>query len=232
MIVRGKKAPQDSVLVGTPGARIATSWQTNNIWLRKVFPLTAVPDQPGLLIHHDEDAEVYINGQPIASLTGWSTEYKVVRIDEEGRTALRTGKNLLAVHCRQTDGGQFIDVHVVDAGNVPKLPRAKRSTRPFQSELITKWGAEVTADNAWTEYPRPQLVRDDWQNLNGHWDYAITPVEQQDVPRKWSGKLLVPYCLESKLGGVQRLLDATEALLVPPHLRLCAVNGCADAAEF
>ena len=197
---------------GTPGARIGTPWTTNNIWLRKTFQLSSVPAKPALLVHHDEDAEIFVNGQQVAALERWSTEYKVVPLDDDGRKALRAGKNVLAVHCRQQNGGQFIDVHIVDAQKVPKLPRPARSTKPFKSELITKWGAEVTADNAWTEYPRPQLMRDSWQNLNGHWDYAITPVDQQTIPSEWAGKILVPYCLESKLGGVQRLLDAAEAL--------------------
>ena len=104
------------------------------------------------------------------------------------------------------------DAHVVDADNVPKLPRPKRPTTPFKSELITKWGEAVTPENAWTEYPRPQLVRDNWTNLNGNWDYAVTAADITTTPDEWVGKILVPYCLESKLGGVQRLLDAEEAL--------------------
>ncbi len=95
----------------------------------------------------------------------------------------------------------------------PVTNQAKTSsTTPFQSDLITSWGADVTAENAWTEYPRPQLRRDQWTNLNGHWDYAVTPITQQTMPAKWAGKILVPFCIESKLGGVQRLLDAQEAL--------------------
>lgn len=39
--------------------------------------------------------------------------------------------------------------------------------------LMTPWGEKVTAENAWREYPRPQLVRDNWTNLNGYWDYSI-----------------------------------------------------------
>jgi hypothetical protein len=194
----------------TPGARVGTVWATNAIWLRKTFDLEAVPAQPALLIHHDEDAEVYLNGQGVAVLKGFTQEYEIVPIEQ--RSALKTGQNVLAVHCRQTRGGQFIDVHVVDAANVPVLPEPKRNTTPFQSELITTWGEAVTAENAWTEYPRPQLVRENWQNLNGYWDYAVTGEDVRQTPEQWQGQILVPYCLESRLGGVQRLLDATEAL--------------------
>jgi len=196
----------------TPGSRVGTTWATNNIWLRKSFSLDQVPAKPALLIHHDEGAEVYINGQQVAALKGYTVEFKVVPLNEDQAKALKTGSNVMAVHCRQTGGGQFIDVHLVDADNLPQLPPAKRDTKPFESELITTWGADVNAENAWTEYPRPQMQRKDWTNLNGDWDYAITPREQVQSPNEWAGKILVPFCLESKLGGVQRLLDATETL--------------------
>ena len=198
--------------VGTPAARIGTVWSTNNIWLRKTFELKEIPAKPALLIHHDENAQIFINGEHIESFDGYITEYKVVPLTKDQRNVLREGKNVMAVHCRQTGGGQFIDVHLVDAENVPELPQPKRSTKPFESELITKWGEELTPENAWTEYPRPQMQRENWTNLNGHWDYAITTAEQNEMPSEWAGKILVPFCLESKLGGVQRLLDASEAL--------------------
>jgi beta-galactosidase/beta-glucuronidase len=207
-----KEAPGGFGTHGTPGARIGTNWSTGSIWLRKEFSLESVPARPALLMHHDEDVEVYLNGRPVAARKGFTTEYIVVPLGEEKREALHEGKNVMAVHCRQTRGGQFIDVHLVDADNVPKLPPATRNTRPFQSELITKWGEEVTPENAWTEYPRPQMQRDNWTNLNGLWDYTITPAKQTDIPKQWNGKILAPFCLESKLGGVQRLLDPTEAL--------------------
>ncbi len=82
----------------------------------------------------------------------------------------------------------------------------------FTSELVTRWGREVTPENAWREYPRPQLVRDQWTNLNGRWEYAITPRAEQAAPGSWDGTILVPFCLESKLGGVRRPLQPTEAL--------------------
>ncbi len=66
-------------------------------------------------MHHDEDAEVYINGESVAVVQGYTNEYKLVPIPAGKRSALKAGANLMAVHCRQTDGGQFIDVHLVDA---------------------------------------------------------------------------------------------------------------------
>ncbi len=196
----------------TPGARVGTTWATRNIWLRKTVKLSAVPAQPALLIHHDEGAEIFINGREVASFKGFTTSYKVVPIEAGKASAIKPGANTIAVHCRQTTGGQFIDVHLVDAGNVPKLPKPKRGTKPFISELITEWGAGVTAENAWTEYPRPQMRRNNWTNLNGEWNYAITPAKQKEAPKSWKGKILVPFSLESKLSGVQRLLDSEEAL--------------------
>lgn len=196
----------------TPGARVGTVWATPSIWLRKSFGLEEIPAKPALLIHHDEDVEVYFNGTPVVTLKGFTTQYKVVAIPEAKQSALKAGENVLAVHCSQKSGGQFVDVHLIDANQIPKLPKPQRSSKPFMSELVTQWGESVTAENAWTEYPRPQMRRDAWTNLNGYWDYAITPLQQTETPSQWAGQILVPYSLESKLSGVQRLLDASEAL--------------------
>ncbi|MEZ6131690.1 MAG: glycoside hydrolase family 2 TIM barrel-domain containing protein [Planctomycetaceae bacterium] len=216
----------------TPGTRVGTTWGTNNIWIRKTFPLKSVPEKPALLMHHDEDAEVFINGKRVAALKGYVVEYRIVPIDDAARDALKVGDNLMAVHCRQTGGGQFIDVHLVDSENVPTLPPAKRDTKPFVSDLITKWGAEVTPENAWTEYPRPQMQRKEWTSLNGRWDYAITPREQTHPPTEWAGKVLVPFCLESKLSGVQRLLDATESLWYHRTFAVRKVNDQRSLLNF
>ncbi len=197
---------------GTPGSRIGTEWKSRDIWLRKSFDIRAVPAKPALLIHHDDEAEVFINGELVKSFVRWTSEYIVVPLDKKGAASLKAGRNVLAVHCHQDAGGQFIDVHVIDADRVPKLPRPKRNMIPYQSPLITKWGAEVTEENVWTEHPRPQWSRGTWQNLNGQWDYAVTSISEQKSPTEWAGRILVPFCLESKLGGANRLLDDNEAL--------------------
>ena len=66
-----------------------------------------------LNIHHDEDAEVYLNGVKIASFQRYVGEYFFSEPDLKAlKKAVKAGKNTLAVHCRQTTGGQYIDVGV------------------------------------------------------------------------------------------------------------------------
>ena len=71
---------------------------------------------------------------------------------------------------------------------------------------MTRWAAEVNPTNALPEYPRPQFVRSDWLNLNGLWDYAITPDSAQKPP-SFAGKILVPFPVESALSGVMTNFD-------------------------
>src|SRR5215475_1369969 len=73
--------------------------------------------------------------------------------------------------------------------------------KPAPVTLKTEWGEKVTPDNAWREYPRPQLVRERWQNLNGLWEYAVAK-RTEPLPTKFAGKILVPFALESALSGV------------------------------
>ena len=84
---------------------------------------------------------------------------------------------------------------------------------PAKAPLMTEWGAKVTPENAWREYPRPQMERAGWTNLNGEWDYAVTSVTNTPGrPTKWDGKILVPFAIESALSGVGRLLKPDEFL--------------------
>jgi hypothetical protein len=77
--------------------------------------------------------------------------------------------------------------------------------------MKTPWGEKVTAENAWRLYPRPQMQRDNWINLNGNWDYAVTK-NAPSCPEKFDGKILVPFVIESSLSGVGRLLAPNETL--------------------
>ena len=100
---------------GTPGSVVRTEWKSSDIWLRRSFELKDKKfGQPQLSIHHDEDAEVYINGVLAAKVSGYTGSYIQVPIKAAARKALKAGRNCLAVHCHQTKGGQYIDVGLAD----------------------------------------------------------------------------------------------------------------------
>jgi hypothetical protein len=72
------------------------------------------------------------------------------------------------------------------------------------THLTTPWSANVNKAAPLPEYPRPQLERDAWSNLNGLWDYAVRPRETSTAPATYDGKILVPYPIESALSGVMK----------------------------
>src|ERR1700722_7742676 len=69
---------------------------------------------------------------------------------------------------------------------------------PATAPLMTRWAVEVNPTNALPEYPRPQLVRAGWKNLNGLWDCAITP-DSEIKPPAFAAQILVPFPVESAL---------------------------------
>ena len=83
--------------------------------------------------------------------------------------------------------------------------------KPVEGRIMTRWAAEVTPDNVLPEYPRPMMVRSDWMNLNGLWDYAIQP-RTAAAPSTYDGKILVPFPVESALSGVGRHVGAPNRL--------------------
>jgi hypothetical protein len=99
----------------TPGTVVNTEWKTDDIWVRREVTL---PDGPlgnlMLQMHHDENAEAYLNGVLAAKASGYTTQYEPAEIAPDAARALRPGKNLLAIHCHQTMGGQYIDAGIVE----------------------------------------------------------------------------------------------------------------------
>jgi hypothetical protein len=109
-----KEGPGGFGTRGTPGAVVRTEWKTDDIWIRREFELANVPKgDVYLFLHHDEDAEVYINGVLAAKVAGYITDYEEVAILPTARAALKAGKNTIAIHCHQTKGGQYIDAGLV-----------------------------------------------------------------------------------------------------------------------
>ena len=95
------------------------------------------------------------------------------------------------------------------AGSILNAPA--QAWRPAGDKLKTAWADEVDPACPLPEYPRPTLVRPEWRNLNGLWDYAILPADAPQ-PERFDGKILVPYPVESSLSGVQRRLTENEVL--------------------
>jgi hypothetical protein len=99
----------------TPGAHVGTPWSTPEIWIRRTFRFEGADRwRLWLRIHHDEDAEVWINGERAAALPGYTTGYVLVPTEPAARAALRDGENVLAIHVRQTRGGQYVDAGLVE----------------------------------------------------------------------------------------------------------------------
>ena len=82
---------------------------------------------------------------------------------------------------------------------------------PAGTNIRTRWAAEVSPSNARAEYPRPQMVRGQWKNLNGLWDYAVADASIQAMPQA-EGQILVPFCIESSLSGVGKRVEAGNSL--------------------
>jgi len=79
-----------------------------------------------------------------------------------------------------------------------------------ENPILTEWADDVDPSKPWDHYPRPDMVRDRWMNLNGTWDYAIT--QKDTKPENWDGSILVPYPVESALSGVKKRVSENENL--------------------
>ncbi len=76
--------------------------------------------------------------------------------------------------------------------------------------LWTKWGKEIDREHVLEEYPRPNLVRENYLNLNGEWEYSITV--SRELPENYEGTILVPFSPEAPLSGVNRQVTPQDVL--------------------
>jgi hypothetical protein len=83
------------------------------------------------------------------------------------------------------------------------LPAKSQEWKPVPGNIMTQWAASVTPVNVWKEYPRPQLVRKEWMNLNGLWDFTVTLGYNTGPAQRFNRKILVPFCVESALSGIK-----------------------------
>ena len=98
-------------------------------------------------------------------------------------------------------------------GAAAPAARGDEPAQPVGGTLLTRWGRELQPDRVWPEYPRPQMQRSRWLNLNGTWDYAITPREANPLTTAAEGQIVVPFPVESHLSGVRRTVGKDRHLL-------------------
>ncbi|MFB6249074.1 MAG: sugar-binding domain-containing protein, partial [Salinibacter sp.] len=109
-----KEGPAGFGTEETPGAVVGTEWSSSDLWIRRTFTHEGSTSQNLYLrIHHDDAAEVYLNGEKIRDLEGWTTGYTFVELDRSAQNLLRQVENTLAVHVHQDGGGQYIDAGLV-----------------------------------------------------------------------------------------------------------------------
>ena len=80
--------------------------------------------------------------------------------------------------------------------------------KPANVKILTPFEEKIKPNNVLQEYPRPQMKRDKWMNLNGLWNYALTGNDTD--PKKYADEILVPFCIESPLSGVQKQISRTD----------------------
>ncbi|HOM71637.1 MAG TPA: hypothetical protein PLP86_05270, partial [Armatimonadota bacterium] len=89
---------------------IRTPWSTSDIWLRQEFTVNNLKiDKSILVVHYDNGTEVYLNGVQIWKGEGWNDRYSGFEVTEAVKKAIKPGKNVIAIHCNEEEGGQYID---------------------------------------------------------------------------------------------------------------------------
>ncbi|MEP6845034.1 MAG: sugar-binding domain-containing protein [Panacibacter sp.] len=92
-----------------------------------------------------------------------------------------------------------------------------------RGRITTPWADSVNPANVLPEYPRPQMQRIDWQNLNGLWQYAVLPITQADnIPATYDGSILVPFAIESALSGVGKTVGKDSILWYQRNINVAA----------
>ncbi|WP_031527267.1 glycoside hydrolase family 2 protein [Dyadobacter crusticola] len=103
-------------------------------------------------------------------------------------------------------GAFFITAPILQAQNATEW-------KYKQGKIVTEWAEKVSPATVHAEYPRPQLVRGNWQNINGLWNYSIVPQAAAETkPAAFDGKILVPFAVESALSGVGRTVGKDSVL--------------------
>lgn len=147
---------------GDRSSQPATEWKSNDLWARRNFQLKEIPSKLYLKINHDDNVVVYLNGTEIFNKVGYThSNYVYIPVPEKAIKQLRKGDNVLAIHIRNTAGGQWLDAGLVTdyPGGQPKILQAVQKSKSItatQTQYTFKCGA-VNLDLTFTS---PLLLKD------------------------------------------------------------------------
>ncbi|MBC6999851.1 PVC-type heme-binding CxxCH protein [Cytophaga sp. FL35] len=139
----------DAFFGGKAIEKAKSLWDSNDIWLRKEFQLNEAIEEPVLKIAHDDDYEVFINGEKLMAESGASGQaYKFIKLDEAKSKLFKKGKNVIALHCINTGGDQYIDMGIGKVGEtkadvVFDLKTVPQEMAFDQTELFAKAGQTI-----------------------------------------------------------------------------------------
>ncbi|MBO7068107.1 MAG: glycoside hydrolase family 2 [Bacteroidaceae bacterium] len=157
-----------------------TSWTSSDIWIRRSFKITNLEasqlQELRLWMFHDEDAEIYINGTLTAKVTGYNTSYELWPLLPEGLNALKLdgSDNVIAIHCKQTIGGQFIDCGLklcqyTDNSDLQVEPMPQRTPAPeFGSAADKAYLLTYTLPTSKLLHYAYSLDGAKWTTINGN----------------------------------------------------------------
>ena len=177
----------------TPPETVRTRWTTSGIWLRKTID---VPEPlkfatAAIVVRHDEDVDVLVNGTMIFSAQGFNTEWTAYDVSDELRTTLIPGKNLVAVHVSQTAGGQYIDVGLVlDPQQKLVVPVKPVDAGELQTLRDARWATE----KAWAWYAEAGPVA----------GCNYLPRTAVNMTEMWQEQTFDPQTIDEELGWAKR----------------------------
>ena len=198
---------------GKTRSYIKTTWTTDDIWLRKKVGTKGLVfgDLKNLKFYVKCDAtlEVYFNGIPATTyeLSRETVKTGYVSIPDEAlQAAVESQELVIAVHCNRTSKMRIFDSSLSGVTNrvVSSVKYAMK-----KGPLTSVFAKDIDLDNVWGEYPRPQMVREEWQSLNGVWDLQPLFGNNVGVPSAdgYSMEILVPFPIESAISGIMGKYD-------------------------
>lgn len=171
-----------------------TSWTSSDIWIRRNFIINDIDasqlQELRLWLFHDEDAEIYINGKLAAKMTGYNTKYETWPLLPEALQALKIdgSDNVIAIHCKQTTGGQFIDCGLKMRNYIPNselqvepMP-AKTPVPEFKSVAGKVYLLTYTLPTSKKLHYAYSLDGAEWTTINGN--RSVMEGEFADVEMK------------------------------------------------